>query len=138
MSLEYTMLEFLGCKYWFIQKFKLLLTNFLISIKIKEKYGTSQLCLEEPIDRYVQFVSKLDRKRCRMLVGLLTGHINPQCMLHKMRRAKAPSCRRCGAEKETSVHILCECPLLEKVRMQTLGFAREQIRGENERDRGPR
>ncbi len=66
-----------------------------------------------------------------MLVGLLTGHINLQYMLHKMRRAKTLSCRRCGAEKETSVHILCECPVLEKVRMQTLNFARmdpEQIK----------
>ncbi len=65
-----------------------------------------------------------------MLVGLLTGQINLQYMLHKMRGAKIPSCRRCGAEKETSVHILCECPVLEKVRM-TLGFARmdpEQIK----------
>ncbi len=33
--------------------------------------------------------------------------------------------------KGKSVHILCECPVLEKVRMQTLGFARmdpEQIK----------
>ncbi len=48
-----------------------------------------------------------------------------------MRRAKTPSRRRCGAEKETSVHILCEYPASEKARMQTLGFARmnpEQIK----------
>ncbi len=99
--------------------------------KVCEKYGTSQLCLEGPIDRYVKFISKLGRKHCRMLVRLLTGHINLQYMLHKMRRAKTPSCRRCGAEKETAVHILCECPVSEKVRMQTLGFARmdpEQIK----------
>ncbi len=96
-----------------------------------EKYGTSQLCLEGPTDRYVHFISKLDRKHCRMLVGLQTRHINLQYMLHKMRRAETPSCRRCGAEKETSVHILCECPVLEKVRMQTLDFPRmdpEQIK----------
>ncbi len=52
-------------------------------------------------------------------------------MLHKIGRAKTPSCKRCGVEKETSVHILCECPVLEKLRMQTLGFARmdpEQIK----------
>ncbi len=66
-----------------------------------------------------------------MLVGLLTGHINLQYMLYKMRRAKTLSCRRYGAEKETSVHILCECLVLEKVRMRTLDFARmgpEQIK----------
>ncbi len=45
-------------------------------------------------------------------------------MLHKMRRAKTPSCRRYGAEKETSVHILCECPALEKIRKQNLGLVR--------------
>ncbi len=33
-------------------------------------------------------------------------------------------CRRCGAEKKRSEHILCECLALEKIRMQTLGFAR--------------
>ncbi len=59
-----------------------------------------------------------------MFIGLLTGHINLQYMLHKMRKANTLSCRRCGAEKETSVHILCECSVLEKVRMQTLSFAR--------------
>ncbi len=59
-----------------------------------------------PTDRYVQFISKLDRKHCRMLVGLLIGHINLQYMLHKIRRAKTPSRRRYGVEKETSVHIL--------------------------------
>ncbi len=65
--------------------------------KVCEKYGTSQLRLEGPTDRYVQFISKLDRKHCRMLIGLLTGHINLWYMLHKMRRAETPSCRRCGA-----------------------------------------
>ncbi len=42
-----------------------------------------------------------------------------------------PSCGRCGAEKETLVHILCECPGLDKVRMQTMSFTRldpEQIK----------
>ncbi len=92
--------------------------------EVYEKYGTSQLCLKGPTDRYVQFIGKLDKKHCRMLVGLLNGHINLQHMLHKMRRVKTPSCRRCGAEKETSVHILWECLVLEKVRMQTSGFAR--------------
>ncbi len=41
-----------------------------------------------------------------------------------MRRANTPACRRCGAEKETSVHILRECSVLEKERMQSLDFTR--------------
>ncbi len=59
-----------------------------------------------------------------MLVGLLTRHIYLQYMLHKMKGAKISSCRRCGAEKETSVHILCEYLVLEKIRLQTLSVAR--------------
>ncbi len=57
-----------------------------------------------------------------MLVVLLGGHVGLHYMLHKMRRVKTPSCR-CNAERETSVHILCECPTLEKIRMPTFGFA---------------
>ncbi len=53
-----------------------------------------------------------------MLVGPLTGHVNMHYMLHKIRKAKNSSCR-CGAEKETSEYILCECVVLEKVKMQT-------------------
>ncbi len=63
--------------------------------------------------------------------SLYSRHINLQYTLHKMKRAKTPSCKRCGVKKETPVHILCECLGLEKVRMQTLGFARmdlEQIK----------
>ncbi len=44
--------------------------------KVCEMYWTSQLVLEGPTDRYVQFISKLDRKHCRMLIGLLTRHIS--------------------------------------------------------------
>ncbi len=35
--------------------------------KICEKYGTSQLYLEGPTDRYVQLISKLDRKHGSLL-----------------------------------------------------------------------
>ncbi len=79
---------------------------------------------EGPTNKYIQFISKLDWRHCRMLVGLITGHISQQFMLYKTRREKTPSCRRCGAEKGTSLHILCEYPELEKIRMQTLSFAR--------------
>ncbi len=71
--------------------------------------------------------------------ALMTSY-NLQCMLHKMTRANTPSCRRYDAEKETLVYILCECSVLEKRSMQTLGFARmdlNKIRGESEQCRGP-
>ncbi len=43
---------------------------------------TSHLCLEGLNDRYVRFMSKLDRKHCRMLAWLLTRYINLQYMPH--------------------------------------------------------
>ncbi len=58
-----------------------------------------------------------------MLIGFLTRHINLHYMLHKMRRAKNPLCR-CGAVKETSKYIICECLVLEKIMMPTSDFAR--------------
>ncbi len=65
-----------------------------------------------------------------MLEGLLTRHINLYYMLRKMRKARNPSCKRYDVENETSEHILCECLVLEKIRMQTLCFARMDLRDE--------
>ncbi len=59
---------------------------------------------------YIWFINKLDRKYCWMLVRLLTGHINLHYMLHKIKKLKTSSCGGRGAEKETSMYILCECP----------------------------
>ncbi len=36
-------------------------------------YGISQQYLKGLTDKYVQFVNTLDRKYCRLLVGLITG-----------------------------------------------------------------
>ncbi len=81
--------------------------------------------MESLTDRYVQFIGKLDRKHCRMLLGLLTGNINRQyIMLQRLRKTKAPLCRKCGTEKETLVQVLCECPnaRVEKDKDADLGF----------------
>jgi hypothetical protein len=32
-----------------------------------------------------------------------------------------PTCRKCGSEKETSVHIVCECEALTSLRQTYLG-----------------
>ncbi len=51
-------------------------------------------------------------------------HKNLRYMLHKMGRVKLPSYRKCSAEKETLVHILCEYLVLERVRSKTVDRAR--------------
>ncbi len=46
--------------------------------------------------------------------GVPNGHINLRCMLHEVEVGETPLCRKCNAEKKTSVHIFCECSALEK------------------------
>jgi len=48
----------------------------------------------------------------RAVIGLLTGHNTLRRHLHVMGLNDNPTCRKCGTEEETSVHILCECEAL--------------------------
>ncbi len=92
--------------------------------KTYDRYGINQQCLEGPTGGYVQFKRELDRKHCRLLVGILMRHINSQ--LHKVERGKSSN-RKCGAEEETPVHVLRECPALEKKRKEVLGGAQMDL-----------
>jgi len=57
----------------------------------------------------------------RVVTGLLTGHNNLRRHLYVMGLSNKPSCRKCGSEKETSVHILCECEVSASLRRAHLG-----------------
>jgi hypothetical protein len=48
----------------------------------------------------------------RVVIGLLTGHNTLRRHLHIMGLGDSPLCRNCGAEDETSAHVLCECAAL--------------------------
>ena len=48
----------------------------------------------------------------RFVTGLLTGHNTLRRHLYVMGLTNNPSSRRCGAERETSFHILHECEAL--------------------------
>ena len=50
--------------------------------------------------------------QARAVTGLLTGHNNLRGHLHLMGLSDSPLYRMCGAEDETSAHILCECEAL--------------------------
>ena len=62
------------------------------------------------------------RTQSRAVTGLLTGHNTQRRHLHLMWLSDIPLCRRCGAEDETSVHILCECEALASLRHAYLGY----------------
>jgi hypothetical protein len=62
------------------------------------------------------------RTQSRVVVGLLTRHNTLRRPLHFNRQTNIPLCRRCGAEDETSAHILCECEDLGSLKHVYLGF----------------
>jgi len=47
---------------------------------------------------------------------LPTGHNTLRRHLYIMGLSNNPTCRKCGTEEETSVHILCECETLASLR----------------------
>ena len=67
-------------------------------------------------------VLSFNRTQSKAVAGLLTGHNTLRRNLHLMGLSDRPLCRRCGAEDETSVHILCECEALASLRNVYLGF----------------
>jgi hypothetical protein len=62
-----------------------------------------------------------NRTQIRVVIGLLTGHNTLRRHLHIMGLCSDPICRKCGAEEETSVHILCECEVLASLSHAYLG-----------------
>ena len=61
-----------------------------------------------------------NRTQFRVVIGLPTGHNTLRRHLHVMGLSNNPTCRKCGIEEETSVHILGECEVLASLRH--LGF----------------
>jgi len=63
-----------------------------------------------------------NRAQSRIVIGLLTGHKTVRQQLYVMGLSDTPICRKCGTEKETSVHVLCVCEALASLRHSHLGF----------------
>jgi hypothetical protein len=62
-----------------------------------------------------------NRTQSRAVTGLLTGPNTLRRHLHLIGLSDSPLCRRCGAEDETSAHILCGCEALASLRHVYLG-----------------
>jgi hypothetical protein len=62
-----------------------------------------------------------NRTQSRAVIGLPTGHNTLRRHIHVMGLTNDPTCRKCGTEDETSVHILCECEALASLRHRYLG-----------------
>ena len=62
-----------------------------------------------------------NRTQSRAVIGLLTRRNTLRRHLHVMGSSDNPTCRKCGAEEESSVHVLCECEALASLRHIHLG-----------------
>jgi hypothetical protein len=69
----------------------------------------------------------LTRAQSRVVTGLLTGHNTLHRHLHLMGLTDSPLYRKCGAEDETSAHILCRCEALASIRQAHLGSFLEPV-----------
>jgi hypothetical protein len=58
----------------------------------------------------------MNRSRLRTAIGLLTSHTSLRAHLYKLGHTEQQECRLCGYEKEDSVHIVCDCPVLARKR----------------------
>jgi len=62
-----------------------------------------------------------NRIQSRAVTGLLTGHNALKRHFHLLVLSDIPLCRRCGAEDETSAHVLCYFETLASFRHVCLG-----------------
>jgi hypothetical protein len=64
----------------------------------------------------------------RVVIGLLTGYNTLRRHLHLMKLMDSPLCRKCGAEDETSAHVLSRCEALASIRRVYLGSCFMELR----------
>ena len=63
----------------------------------------------------------MSKLRLRAAVGLFTGHTSLRAHLHKLGNTERQECRLCGHDKEDSVHVVCDCPVLACKRYRMWG-----------------
>ncbi|KAJ8964293.1 hypothetical protein NQ317_016582, partial [Molorchus minor] len=78
------------------------------------------------IQRHVEYWEKQELRQSRMkqtrtIIGVLTRHCPLQRHLYKMGLANNPTCRRCGEDEESALHVLCYCEGLARCKLRYLG-----------------
>jgi hypothetical protein len=79
-----------------------------------------KVLLRYPLPSRANELLAMNRLRLRAAVGLLTGHTSLRAHLYKLGHTEGQDCRLCGHEKEGSVHIVCDCPVLACKRYRIL------------------
>jgi hypothetical protein len=65
-----------------------------------------------PLSSRANKLLAMSKLRLRAAVGLLTGLTSLMAHMYKLGHAERQEYRLCGYNKEDSVHIVCDCPLL--------------------------
>jgi hypothetical protein len=83
----------------------------------------SNLCTAGPSGKKSRDLLASDRKLCRPVTGLLTGHYTLKWHIYVTGLSSNVIYRKCGQEEESSYHILRQCPALAGHRMKIFGPA---------------
>ncbi|XP_076248028.1 uncharacterized protein LOC143187675 [Calliopsis andreniformis] len=94
----------------------------------KRKWSETEGCREakkmlgeELRYKYAKNLIAMERGRCRLISGLLTGHAQLKLHLARMKQLEDRMCGFCEEEEESSAHIICKCPRLMGKRRKYLG-----------------
>jgi hypothetical protein len=98
------------------EKYSDVLQNQLKPTIRRKRHGvlSSGVCLQHD-------TLSFKRTQSIVVIGLLTGHNTLRRNLYLMGLTNNPSCRRCGTDEETSVHIQRKCKALASLRHAYFG-----------------
>jgi hypothetical protein len=105
---------------WLLPSIVYLLTHHNDSAKYSSEQAQeliSRPCLGTKV-RILSFI----RMQSMLVTVFLTRHNTLRRHLHLMWLIDSPSCKKCGAEDETTAHIVCRCEALESFSLVYLGF----------------
>jgi hypothetical protein len=83
--------------------------------------GQARKLIWGPIPTVKTKLLTFNKIQSRVVAGLLTGHNTLRRHLYIMGLIDSLLCRRCGAEEETSPHVLCKCEAVVSLRHVYLG-----------------
>ncbi|XP_018375740.1 PREDICTED: uncharacterized protein LOC108769326, partial [Trachymyrmex cornetzi] len=76
----------------------------------KDQVPARALLGEVPSRNLARSIRALRRGEARLAVQIYMGHDFTNYHMHKLGLSDNPKCRKCEHGKETTLHVLCECP----------------------------
>ena len=81
----------------------------------------SRLMLPNISRKLTEFLLSCNRKDCRLLVGILTGHNACARHLYVIGVSETQICSSCEESEDSTEHFLCYCPAFSRIRRQLFG-----------------